>query len=122
VPGEASKQSCLFDLLRCVRRTARGKRNPAAKKNTAAPQCAQAVFLLAENNRINQDVALGNWIASVTADVVANGREALERWNVFLRYILMDCMMPEMEVKSNKKTPRRRAPKSEGHRRATSSP
>ncbi len=98
-----AKQSRLFD---CLIEVLSGNVSGAAGRGTSTPPmmvpplaAARLRVLLAEDNPVNQKVALGQlrnlgW----QADVAANGTEvmaALER----IRYdvILMDCQMPEMD-------------------------
>ena len=103
-----AKQSCLFDCIAealGARRAPDTNANPDNQKNSmneqlSAPQpVTKARILLAEDNSINQDVALGQLDSlGYTADVVANGREALEAIKrAPYDIVLMDCMMPEID-------------------------
>ena len=83
---------------------------PATEKNLIAPLSANSnsltapsgpiSVLLAEDNQINQMVAVQQLkkIGYADVDVASNGVEALEKWRQ-KRYdiILMDCQMPEMD-------------------------
>jgi two-component system, sensor histidine kinase and response regulator len=55
--------------------------------------------LVAEDNPINQKVALGLLKGlGLDADIAANGRQAVEMWAVApYDLIFMDCQMPEMD-------------------------
>jgi two-component system, sensor histidine kinase and response regulator len=101
------KQSRLFDCLV----NAMGKapvRDVVAKSDLSAapvhspqvePQPGQALFLLAEDNIVNQKVALGLLRKlGYGADAVPNGLAALETLkSISYDVILMDCQMPEMD-------------------------
>ncbi len=103
------KQSRLFDCLVNVIGKSPSETGAGVAKATAevlaspsklAPRPGQrARILLAEDNSINQKVALGQLRKlGYTADAVANGLEALEALeHVCYDVVLMDCQMPEMD-------------------------
>ena len=73
----------------------------ASRSSSAAPPSPRFAgrVLLAEDNPVNQEVALGLIEAlGVRADVAASGQEALARV-ASVRYdvVLMDCQMPELD-------------------------
>ena len=101
------KQSRLFDCLANVMGRASPRDvtvepalpEPAAIDLQGFPYARQTRILLAEDNRTNQQVALGQLRKlGYEADVAANGLEVLEAVrSVYYDIILMDCQMPEMD-------------------------
>jgi CheY-like chemotaxis protein len=101
------KQSRLFDCLVDV--VGRGVAENALPKTPGQPasripaaqhaELLKARILLAEDNIVNQKVALRMlYKLGYTADAVANGAEVLEAMQrIPYRIIFMDCQMPEMD-------------------------
>ncbi len=100
------KRSRLFDSL--VEVMGRTKAENVFSKTTFAPLPAPAVpvvalpkihILIAEDNRVNQKVALAQLKKlGCTADVAANGLEVLAALaKISYDVIFMDCLMPEMD-------------------------
>ncbi|MBC8554770.1 MAG: response regulator, partial [Candidatus Brocadiales bacterium] len=99
------KQSQLFDCLQIIT----GKKNNIEENSTRQIVTRYSIteerkrrvrILLAEDNIINQKIALRilNKKFGIHADVVNNGREAIETLErVDYDMILMDCQMPEMD-------------------------
>jgi signal transduction histidine kinase/DNA-binding response OmpR family regulator len=98
------KQSRLFDSLATVMATAVvGSTNKAKKvsrpSSSPAPATQKLRILLAEDNTVNQQVALGMLQKlGYRADAVADGTEVLEALNR-IRYdvVFMDCQMPQLD-------------------------
>jgi CheY-like chemotaxis protein len=95
------KQSRLFDCLVNVMEGARSAAAAAAAASAATGQLAKSKMriLLAEDNSINQKVALGQLQRlGCSADVVGTGTAVLKALeNKSYDVILMDCQMPELD-------------------------
>jgi two-component system, sensor histidine kinase and response regulator len=101
------KQSSLFDCLvnavgkpaaeKVFSRSAEAASTPI--RSESDPQLQKVLILLAEDNVINQRVALGQLRnLHCKANAVANGLEALQALEqISYDIILMDCQMPEMD-------------------------
>ena len=98
------KQSLLFDSLATVMADAAARSVSKANKvsrpsASAAPATQKLCILLAEDNNVNQQVAIGLLQKlGYRADIVADGTEALESLKR-IRYdvIFMDCQMPQLD-------------------------
>jgi len=102
-----AKQSRLFDCITGAMGVATTKTGPSKSLVVASvavqlevpPALDKMRILLAEDNRVNQMVALGQLRKlGYTAQAVANGLEAVQALEqISYDIILMDCQMPEMD-------------------------
>ena len=99
------RQSQLFECLTTVISNASNVKASSAKvpnfitKHTLREGQRNKLILLAEDNPVNQKVAVRQLQKlGYRADVVANGREAVEALSkIPYDLVLMDCQMPEMD-------------------------
>ena len=98
-PGEGSTFWLEIRLLKAAIREQKRVPAPAAPTPAATNRQYDARVLLAEDNRVNQEVVAGILaLFGVRAKAVGNGREAVEAWRSGeFDLILMDCQMPEMD-------------------------
>ena len=97
------RQSAMYDCLATVLRPNPDAAGPVASERkgplSSTRPASRARILVAEDNQINQQVAVGILQQlGYRADVVGNGREAVEAVRQ-LPYdlLLMDCQMPELD-------------------------
>jgi len=95
--SKPAKQSQLFDTITTVMSGAVAEVRAAAP--VAAATAARALrILLAEDNQVNQQVAqLQLKKLGYKADIVSDGRQAVEAAQKHYDVILMDCQMPDMD-------------------------
>ncbi len=95
------KQSKLFDCVADVfGKTPHARRiTPVLNPIPSAPAQNRVRMLLAEDNSVNQKVAVGQLQKlGYTADVVGNGAEVIESLQrIPYEIVFMDCHMPEMD-------------------------
>ena len=100
------KQSQLYDSLITVSGTYMQREPPnirpaeiITRHSLAEDQKCRVRILLAEDNVVNQKVALSILKKlGYSADVVANGKEAVKALEaITYNFVLMDCQMPEMD-------------------------
>jgi two-component system sensor histidine kinase/response regulator len=87
------------NIARALGDTPRGALPSAQELRAATAVAGPRRLLVAEDNPINQEVIVEVLSdLGYTADIVANGRRAVEAWeNGSYPMILMDCQMPELD-------------------------